>query len=65
MAKWEYQVVKTETDLTETLNSLGSEGWELVSVAIKREHIERQYFGDSDKDIDYQFAYLKREVEAA
>lgn len=65
MSKWEYTVVKSDTDLAEELMSLGSQGWELVSVTVKREHIPRQYFGDEDKDIDYQIAYLKREIEAA
>ncbi len=65
MAKWEYTIVKTDSELGDTLRTLGDEGWELVSVAIKREHVPRQYFGDEEKDIDYQIAYLKRELASA
>jgi hypothetical protein len=38
---WEYKVVNSLTE--EQLNQLGSEGWELVAVAIADDHNPRQY----------------------
>ena len=51
MQKWEYKVsVRTAIMKEEELNSLGSEGWELVSWAI----------AGHDEAADYHYLVLKR-----
>lgn len=55
LPKWEYKVVKIETDLEKHLDELGAMGWELVTI----EHREYSQDGIPHK---YLWTVFKRPV---